>query len=160
MCNGMTIAQDLARKAHNIEEFGFWITTVEADPPWAYTAGLAAVRHPELVVAGIDGEVGATVLSRLADRVLGGERFVPGGICRDKDVLFGFRRVHPAQLKHGLCACWDRYTEFFEPDWAPLSALQVVLPSAWFCSDCRRHQPRLDRGTLHPWTTRKLRSEP
>jgi len=48
------------------------------EPPLAYTVGLFGLRHPELLILGVDPETASLVLNALADGIRRGEDLLPG----------------------------------------------------------------------------------
>jgi hypothetical protein len=50
---------------------------------FAYTVGLTAMGHPEVVEQGLPNEVGQTFLNMVGEEVRGGRRFEPGSIVTD-----------------------------------------------------------------------------
>jgi hypothetical protein len=56
-----------------IDRFGWAVVGVEGDrihPPWAYTLGLTAYGHPELVITGLPGPRATWLLNTVATTVL------------------------------------------------------------------------------------------
>lgn len=111
-----------------VDAHGMAVISVEGDAPgesFAYTVGLSAHDHPELVMMGIPPEVTHRLLNALGARVLRGEDLVPG--------------THEGLLANGY-RLWvvpvpgDRTGEFFALAqlWAqePVRGLQVVVPDA------------------------------
>jgi hypothetical protein len=77
----------------DVKKYGFNIMLVgEEDPahdhppkvptwpyPWAYSIGLYhTYRHPEMIVVGLPEDLLGSIVSRLGNRVLAGDRFQPG----------------------------------------------------------------------------------
>jgi hypothetical protein len=50
---------------------------------FAYTVGLTAMGHPEVVEQGLPNDVGHTFLNVVGEEVRGGRRFEPGSIVND-----------------------------------------------------------------------------
>ena len=77
ICDGASPEEARRRLATLVRRHGWAIQGVEAGPrsaPWAYTIGLSEMfGHPELVIAGVEGEVAAAGLNELAERVRSGE---------------------------------------------------------------------------------------
>jgi hypothetical protein len=149
ICNGATEDEVRQRFAATIDLFGWAIQAVEGSPEtwaWQYTIGLVErFGHPELVVAaGLSRENQARLLHHLVDQLEEGRRFGPGDHIVVAGADLGFAEVHPWQIhQRGLLNTWfDHYRAF--PDFVPkLAALQVVLPSDFFCEHTGP-QPRLD----------------
>ena len=68
----------------DIEQFGWHVTGAfdpdERTPPFAYTVGLGLLKHPELIIFGLNNDLTfmQRVLNRLGTRVRAGERFEHG----------------------------------------------------------------------------------
>jgi hypothetical protein len=148
MCDGLSAEEVLAENREMIREFGFMVQGV-VNPPgeggqlveWAYTVGLLdAVGHPELVVVGPQFERSGPLLQWMGRCVLEGERCAAG----DRIVLGQDRlrigTVHPVQYELTTFNVWYELAEDGAIEPAALEALQVFVPSAWFCSGHRRAQ--------------------
>jgi hypothetical protein len=96
----------LALQRDHIEQFGWSIVAVEAEPahaPFAYTVGLTRFHgHPELLVTGLDPASTAMLLNQLSLEVRAGRRFHAGQfIDQDDGRLIHFVQVHnPRRLLH------------------------------------------------------------
>jgi hypothetical protein len=71
-----------------IESHGWAVQMVsprlgEAGVSFAYTVGLTAMGHPEVVEQGLPNDVGHAFLNVLGEEVRGGRRFEPGTIVND-----------------------------------------------------------------------------
>lgn len=114
----------------NIEQYGTHVTWVGADddePPFTYTAGLAAHDHPEFVIYGLGPEVGHSLVNTLSATVLDGtKRYAHGDWVAD---------LVANDIPVRLVAVDDSSTDltvanalFRDPDGAPIPALQVIFP--------------------------------
>jgi hypothetical protein len=79
------IASVVRRHGWAIEYIGSGICAVpgcdspeDEGPAFAYTVGLFGLRHPELVVFGLDAHDSCRLLNTLGDRVLDDEILIPG----------------------------------------------------------------------------------
>jgi Domain of unknown function (DUF4262) len=83
----VTVREGIARHGWMLQA----VFPVEAGdgPPFVYTAGLAALGHPELVVYGLPHDTGGVILNELGRRVRAGRRLVHGE--RLDDVVEGFQ---------------------------------------------------------------------
>jgi hypothetical protein len=154
LCDGKSIDEYLSGLHQSIAESGFAIVAMELsdDPGLVYTVGLIdRVGHPELVVAGQDLPLAATVVRELARAVVGGELLRAGDEAFVLGAQVGFRRVAESQLRNGLLNMWHNYYDFGPWDRADLvlDAVQVVLPDGGQCYECQTTQPRLDTDTAH-----------
>lgn len=74
-------AEVLAQARAMIDEYGFYVQAVFADedsPPYSYTVGLSFgkdIRHPEIVVLGMQPEMAHVILVSVAQRIMAGEKF-------------------------------------------------------------------------------------
>ena len=74
----------LAEQQHHIRVVGWAVTAVlpttgQAGAPFAYTVGLTAHQHPELLIAGVDPYTAHELLNAMASRVVhNGARLVDG----------------------------------------------------------------------------------
>lgn len=50
------------------------------EPPFAYTVGLTALGHPEIIVYGLPTAVAGHILNSLGERIQRGQTFAPGQI--------------------------------------------------------------------------------
>jgi len=78
----------LAIQRQHIQQYGWAITgvlpdTSDSPAPFAYTAGLTALHQPELIVAGLDPVIAATILNDLATSVRDGVRHQHGQTLTD-----------------------------------------------------------------------------
>ena len=149
MCEGFSLEDVLALESSAIDEYGFIVTAVdspdESSPPipWCYTIGLLDAGHPELIVAGPSVEVGGDLLSRLGKRVLAGEHFRVG---RRVKVRRGSARVgvvHPIQYDLGTFNFWHIHRAAGTLHADELEAVQIFVPSSWFCASHQGAQPDL-----------------
>ena len=151
MCEGFSLEDVLALDAATIAEYGFMVVGVDAPdrsehdpPPWAYTVGLLdAADHPEMIIAGVSAETSASVLSMLADAALEGERFEVGDTI---DLGVGIGRVGAVdEIQYGLDTfnMWHQLRRYGTVRTPELEAVQIILPSKFFCSDHRHAQPLL-----------------
>jgi hypothetical protein len=141
--NGMSLQQTLIKYRLLIEQHGFTMVAVTDPIPWTYTIGLAERFHPELLMAGVDQAVVYGVLDRMAKRVVDGEAFQPGIVVERGEAL-EVVEVDESHLHAGLCNMWHNYDDYFRPDSASLSVLQVRVHSGWFCRGHLLAQPYLD----------------
>lgn len=148
ICEGATEDEVRQHLAESIDWYGWSIQGVEAGPEswgWAYTVGLTErFNHPELVVAS-KLEFGAIgqLLNILGDEIQLGRRFRAGDRATVAGTDLAFVAVHQRQFEHQVFDMWfDHYRAFSES--SDLTALQVLLPSRYFCAD-HDPQPRLDR---------------
>ena len=155
MCEGFSLDDVLALDAASIAEYGF--TIIAVGPPvdshdksgtWAYTVGLLdAADHPELIVTGVSTEAAGMVSRALADEVLAGEQYCVGDTIRTPR---GVARVGPVhEIQYGLetLNMWHNLRRYGTLRTAELEAVQIVLPSAFFCSVHRHAQPVLGDPT-------------
>lgn len=91
MCQGWSRADVVAMLRDRILTFGYTIIDISSDgpanPPFAYTAGLSRVDHPELVFFGGHPDCAYQALEAIARLVVGeGRRFDEGS---DLDGVYG-----------------------------------------------------------------------
>jgi Domain of unknown function (DUF4262) len=152
ICEGFSLDDVLALDAARIAEYGFMIVGVggpdgrDDDPrSWAYTVGLLdAVGHPEMVIAGVPTETSGPLLSVLARSALEGERYDVGETI---DVGRGAARVglvNEIQYELDTFNMWHNLRSNGTLRTPELEAVQIVLPSTFFCSVHRQVQPLLD----------------
>ena len=142
----MTFDESRRRCAEAIDTYGWAITTVEHDRPWAYTIGLLErFNHPELVIAGVGLDLAADILNGLGEEIRQGQRFEAGThlLGGDGEVI-RFVPVHEAQFGHGVFDSWFDQYRSLGPDVLELRALQVRLPDSYYCSCHAAAVPRLD----------------
>jgi len=145
MCDGATLDEVLFHLDARIDRHGFTQVPVEGPQPWTYTIGLAAMGHPELVVAGIELRPATTIVDRLARRVVDGESFDVGEAVIEGGDSFELLPVHSWHLRRGLMNMWRTYYSALGGPRPPLAAIQVLAPPSWFCCEHETAQPRLDR---------------
>jgi Domain of unknown function (DUF4262) len=96
-----------------------------AHPPFAYTVGLTALDHPELIVSGLDYIAAGHLLNELAERVTAGEQLQDGDWLPD---LAGLPRVALVELSgrasQKFLVFANAYYEYVRH--RPVRALQVV----------------------------------
>lgn len=100
-------------RAHQRMEWGFSIQAVLgqgepfAVPPFAYTVGLEALGHPELVIVGLNHQQAGAVLAPLAQRIVVGEVIEPGPISNALEAGLTLRAVEcPSVLRQALRAAY------------------------------------------------------
>jgi hypothetical protein len=150
MCEGFSLEDVLALDAAAIREYGFTVIGVGGpdDPvgaiPWSYTVGLVdAAGHPELIVAGLKLERGAHLVSRVARRILAGQRLGPDGRVKVDRGMARVGSVHPIQYELGTFNFWHNLRAVGALESPHLEALQIFAPSSWFCSRHQHSQPDL-----------------
>jgi hypothetical protein len=122
-----------------IAEFGWAIRKVqplvgETGRPFAYTVGLTAMGHPEIVVDGLPGDVAQAFLNDVGGQVRDGRPFAPGEVTTDLTENGGPMAFLEVEDKTHLTAVEQVY--------GSVSALQPV----W--SDTRGHLPWHDSYAL------------
>ncbi len=152
MCEGSSREESLARFAATIDEHGFMTVGVHGapdgsggadDPDWAYTVGLLDhAGHPELIIAGPAHDAAGRLLGQIGRRVLAGERFEAGDGLRIPEGVARFGEVHPIQYRLPTFAAWHGLAEIGVVR-SELRALQVIVPTAWFCPVHGAGQPQL-----------------
>ena len=96
---------------------------------WVYTVGLLdAAAHPELIVAGLSVNEGASLLSMLARSVLGGERYQVGETIDSGRGIAHVGAVHEIQYELGTFNIWDQLRTIGVLRERELAAVQIVLP--------------------------------
>lgn len=117
-------------------------------PPFAYTVGLCAFGHPELVIFGLGIDQAHAVLNSLGDRVRGGHRFNPDETVTfdcwphrlrllpfrddgDLPVLVSaqrfYQRTQTDPVPTMQCVWGDRWGRFpWDPGYDPPSGLQPM----------------------------------
>jgi hypothetical protein len=135
ICDGLSFDEVLDDRAELLARNGFALQGVVGpggveDPGcWVYTVGLLdRAAHPEMIIAGASLEPSASVLSALAQSVLGGERFLVGETI---DLAPGIARVgavHPIQYELGTFNVWTQLQHRGDVRARELSAVQIVLP--------------------------------
>jgi hypothetical protein len=152
ICDGLSLDDVLEDDAARIAEHGFVLVGVEDPegpedhPPWAYTVGLLdAADHPEMIITGVPTELSGSLLSLLARSVLAGERYEVG-----ETIGLGHGRgsarvgaVNEIQYELSTFNMWHQLHLHGAVRASELQAVQIILPSARFCSD-HGVQPRLD----------------
>jgi hypothetical protein len=141
----LTVDDVLATIARKVETYGWAITCVGAQrrrAPWAYTVGLTALGHPELLVTGLTPQRAARLLNGMATHVLhaeappAGDRFTFGDFPRMEAVEVAEPHVHlPVAVRFGgpavrglqLVRCDDRGTWTWEPGFRSRRWPQPVL---------------------------------
>jgi hypothetical protein len=121
-----------ARIAESVERHGWHAIAVEGterEPPFVYTIGLCArFEHPELVIVGLDGKVGHSLLCDMLTEIRAGRTYRPGETC--DDLIQGYpvllRPVHRTQVLCRLGYALAYYRRVSRPDL--LRALQVLWP--------------------------------
>ena len=152
MCEGFSLDDVLALDAARIAEYGFMIVGVEGPegdndhpPPWAYTVGLLdAVGHPEMIIAGASSDTSGPLLSSLARSALAGERFEVGETINVGRGAARVGAVNPVQYELDTFNMWHNLQRHGTLRTSELEAVQIVLPSAFFCSFHRLEQPLLN----------------
>lgn len=114
----------------NIEAYGCSVTSVfdpeGEDPPFSYSIGIwKSAAAPELIIVGLEVELGHRVVNEYNRRVREGEAFVPGvrypGFLGGFDVEFGpVAEMH--RKGYMRSACWLHGGAGFE-------ALQLLWPN-------------------------------
>lgn len=148
-CDGAGVDDALLEIDGLVQSHGFALVPVPGapgTPGWAYTVGLAATRHPELVMVGVVREIAGVILDDLAHEVLDGleldrrERYD----WRDGTLELRLVDVHPSHLHRGLVAVAAAYHETADPGTGPLRARQVVVPPCTCHPDLFAEQTVLD----------------
>lgn len=152
ICDGATEDEVRQHLAESIDWYGWSVQGVEASPAnwgWAYTVGLSErFGHPELVVACmLDFSRCGALLNVLGDQIQVGRRFRAGDRTTVANTDVAFATVHPHQFDHGVFDMWFDHYRAFPDHPGGLTALQVVLPPAYFCAHTGP-QPRLDQPGL------------
>jgi hypothetical protein len=155
MCEGFSRDDVLALDAASIAEYGFAIIAVgppddahEKGGSWAYTVGLLdAADHPELIVTGVGAETAGMLLKSLADEVLAGEQYCVGDTIRTPRGAARVGPVHEVQYGLETFDMWHNQRRYGTLGTRELEAVQIVLPSAFFCSVHRHAQPVLGDPT-------------
>jgi hypothetical protein len=164
ICEGASPDDVVADAGVRIAVNGYTVFGVGGDghAPWLYTAGLLdACDHPELIVAGVDADLGARLLGTLADPVLGGDRFEVGDHCGARGRMVRIGAVDPVQYDAHAFAMWHRLREAAVLRAPRLSAVQVVVEDG-FCAEHAAMQPLLSDpkarlGTRRPLPNRAAR---
>ena len=147
----------LALDAATIEERGFVLIGVgnghDFDHdfcPWAYTVGLLdAAAHPELIVAGPKHETSQLLLSMLAQSILDGERYEVGDTLELGRGVTRIGAVHENQYQLETFNMWHNLRAYGAVDAPELEAVQIVVPSGFFCTEHRHSQPLLASPGAH-----------
>lgn len=148
MCDGGDLDDLLFGIDWLVHRDGYALMPVMSDEAggWAYTIGLAARGHSELVVAGIALCCASEVLAGLASRVLGGESLDESEVFPCGDGLTGrLVDVHAAQVRRGLVNVWLEYYAGVGSPAPSLRVRQVVLSGPALGEGRGGAQPRLDR---------------
>lgn len=102
LCNGMSPREALAREAARIARYGWTLTYVDGGAPsqrFAYTIGLTALVHPELLMREADVNTAQSVLSAAASAVVDWvHQYAPGDHLQVKGDLY---RVSPENRRPG-----------------------------------------------------------
>jgi hypothetical protein len=136
VCEGFSIDDVLALDATRIAEYGFLLQGVvgpggenDGNGSWVYTVGLLdAASHPELIVAGLSVNSGASLLSMLARSVLAGERYAVGETI---DLGCGIARVgavHDVQYELDTFNIWRQLRAIGVLREGDLEAVQIEVP--------------------------------
>lgn len=113
-----------------LRAFGWTTQSISADPPYAYTVGLAQrFDHPEMLICGMDENLGPNMLTRMVQEIQGGRRFVEGEI---RDVLLSdlpllVERLHP-EVAAASCPLLEWYAERVDGAFPPV--LRILWPDA------------------------------
>lgn len=115
-----------------IAEFGVLIQYVMGDatePPFAYTVGLAAKDHPELIIFGLSPDVSRSVLNHIALPIVHDDenaRCQPG----PSDQVFKGTEARFIEVVDSDEHLTVANSMFAIPGQGPLDALQIVYPDA------------------------------
>jgi hypothetical protein len=152
ICQGGTIEQLNQLLHEQIRTKGFALSPVGSGwnaHGFAYTIGLVDGRdHPELVAVSCQLLDTVAALDELAQSVVQGVRFEPGGTAIVGDAVVGFREVRTRHIQRGLMDGWFSYYREVGHYDLEVRVLQVVLPDRRRCHECQTTQPHLDRD-LH-----------
>ncbi len=141
--------------AADVKKHGWSAANVrDHEPPFLYSIGLMhTVKHPELIVFGLEPGVAHGLISHLVGEIRAGSRFDDAGVStfdlRGKTIAVGLRRVHPTQHPLYLGYAMGYCREVMLPG---LDAVQVFWPDRNgkfpFDPGCElavyQRQPRLD----------------
>jgi hypothetical protein len=150
MCEGFSQEDDLALAAAAMAEYDYLTIGIdEPDDPdcpnWTYTVGLLdRVGHPELIVAGPAVEPSYDLIHQIGHRILDDHRrFAPGDTWLSPFGLVLFGAVDPIQHRLNTFNRWNLMAEHGHLRVKDLEALQVFVPSTWFCDGHALTQPDL-----------------
>lgn len=151
MCEGFSLEDVLALDAARIDEYGFVVIAVDDPdrsdddhPPWAYTVGLLdSVDQPEMIIAGVKTETSGSLLSALGRAALAGERFEVGHTIDLGQGVARVGAVNPVQYELDTFNMWHQLQGYGAVESPELEAVQIILPSTFFCSCHRNSQPLL-----------------
>ena len=151
MCEGFSLDDVIALDAARIAEYGV-VTQGVVGPggaddglgSWVYTIGLLdAAAHPEMIIAGVSPNLGASVLSTLIRAVLDGERFeVDETIDLGRGVAV-VGSVHKIQYALDTFNMWRELRKAGVLRVRELAAVQIRLPDELFAPGRRPSQPVL-----------------
>src|SRR4051812_5045837 len=113
MCEGKTRFEVLLDLGERIRRNGYVMQGVDgghSDPSWVYTIGLLDhLDHPELIVAGPEVEMAATVISDAIALVERGSPIAGGDDVHFGDLSFRAVDVHPHHFHSSAFALWHEY---------------------------------------------------
>ncbi len=115
----------------DIEQFGWHVTGVfdpdHRAPPFAYTIGLRLLKHPEIIIFGLNNDLTFMhrVLNRLGARVRAGERFEHGA-TNVPDVLPGYACAFARLPLAAMADHLGQAMAYFES--AQLPVVQCIWP--------------------------------
>lgn len=130
MCKGASLDEVLFFIHGAIERVGWAVIPVTGKRPstsWAYTVGLAALGHPELVTVGRAPQTAGRLLNSLGRRVAEGETFGPDS----PPVVIGGKRyvfapVSKKYFENGTFGAWVGYYGALGPPRPKPRAVEVV----------------------------------
>jgi hypothetical protein len=150
MCEGFSLDDTLALEAAEIAEYGFIVVGVGPPPSsphvreWAYTVGLLdLVDHPELIAAGPSFDITGPLLNTLGRAAAEGERLHIGDTIHLGTDVARVGAVHPVQYRLDTFNMWHNLEANGELRVRELEALQILVPSTWFCAHHAEVQPVL-----------------
>jgi hypothetical protein len=150
MCEGFSLDDTLALEAAEIAEYGFIVVGVGRPPnspdvrEWAYTVGLLDLAdHPELIVVGPSFDITGPLLNTLGRAAAEGERFHVGNTIQLGTDVARVGGVHPVQYRLDTFNAWHNLEAKGELRVGELEALQILVPSTWFCAHHAEVQPVL-----------------
>jgi hypothetical protein len=155
MCDGATIEELIERDAAKIARHGYTLQAVtgngrDDDPrSWVYTMGLLdLIGHPEMIIAGADVRIAASVLVHLAEWAIeDDEWFAPEDVIEldagDADVG-AVHAVHYGRNR-GTFNMWYTLKSAGILHTRRLEAVQIIVPSALSAFGERSWQPDLSR---------------
>jgi hypothetical protein len=157
ICEGRLTAEEaLDRTTELIARQGWTVQPVMAGPhnlSWAYTIGLTARGHPELVVVDTPEELAIPVLHLLAEHARDGEALQADHAIEVAGLEFRLAGVHPAHAGEGtnLFTVWHEVYGWL-PEPPQLRVLEVIPPDEVLCTHHRGPRPYLAGPTHRLWS--------